>query len=119
MALRPGTPRELLTPAALHVLLSLASGERHGYGIKLDVEERTEGALSLGPGTLYEAIHRMEKSGWIAEVARSPRTKTDPRRKYYRLTKEGRHRLKQELERMRDLVSYARARDLLREPEAR
>lgn len=113
------TPRELLTPAALHVLLSLAEGERHGYGIKLDVEERTAGALSLGPGTLYEAIHRMEKSGWIEEPARRrDRAKTDPRRKYYRLTKEGRDRLKQELERLQDIVSYARARDLLRDPEA-
>ncbi len=113
------TPRELLTPAALHVLLSLAEGERHGYGIKLDVEERTSGALSLGPGTLYEAIHRMEKSGWIeASPRRGTRTKTDPRRRYYRLTREGRARLGQELERLREIVSYARARDLIRDPEA-
>jgi len=119
MTTRAGTPRELLTPAALHVLLSLAEGERHGYGIKLDVEQRTAGALSLGPGTLYEAIHRMEKSGWIEESARrGGRTKIDPRRRYYRMTKEGRERLKQELERLRDIVSYARARDLLRDPEA-
>jgi DNA-binding PadR family transcriptional regulator len=113
------TPRELLTPAALHVLLSLSGGERHGYGIKLEVEERTAGALSLGPGTLYEAIHRMEKAGWIESPARkSPRTKIDPRRRYYRLTKEGRDRLKQELERLREIVSYARARDLIRDPES-
>jgi DNA-binding PadR family transcriptional regulator len=119
MAARPGTPRELLTPAALHVLLSLAEGERHGYGIKLEVEERTAGAFSLGPGTLYEAIHRMEKSGWIEPSSRrGPRSKADPRRRYYRLTRDGRRRLEQELERMRDIVSYARARDLLRDPEA-
>jgi DNA-binding PadR family transcriptional regulator len=112
----PRTPRELLTPAALHVLLSLAEGERHGYGIKLEVEERTGGALSLGPGTLYEAIHRMEKSGWIEE--RRSRTQADTRRRYYRLTKAGRSRLSQELERLSDIVSYARARDLLGDTEA-
>ncbi len=113
------TPRELLTPAALHVLLSLAEGERHGYGIKLDVEERTSGGLSLGAGTLYEAIHRMESAGWIeASARRGSRTKSDPRRRNYRLTKEGRDRLKQELERLQEIVSYARARDLIRDPES-
>jgi DNA-binding PadR family transcriptional regulator len=113
------TPRDIVTPAALHVLLCLAEGERHGYGIKLDVEERTAGTMSLGPGTLYEAIHRMEKCGWIEESQRrGSRGKSDPRRRYYRLTKEGRDRLRQELERLRDIVAYARARDLLRDPEA-
>jgi DNA-binding PadR family transcriptional regulator len=113
----PGTPRELLTPAALHVLLSLAEGERHGYGIKLDVEERTGRSLVLGPGTLYEAIHRMQKAGWIEEsVRRRSPEKSDPRRKYYRLTREGRERLREELERLRDIVHYAKAKALLREP---
>jgi DNA-binding PadR family transcriptional regulator len=61
----------------------------------------------------------MEKSGWIEEPARrGARARTDPRRKYYRLTGEGRERLKQELERLSDIVAYARARDLLRDPEA-
>ena len=65
----PGkNPRDLLTPAALHILLSVASERLHGYAIKRAVEARTEGALSLGPGTLYEAIHRMANSGWIEEV---------------------------------------------------
>ena len=41
-------PREILTPAVLHVLLSLVDGVKHGYGIKLEVEERTNGALELG-----------------------------------------------------------------------
>jgi DNA-binding PadR family transcriptional regulator len=119
MTERPGTPRELLTPAALHVLLSLAEGERHGYGIKLDVEERTHGGLSLGPGTLYEAIHRMEKSGWIEQAPKKRGAdKTDPRRRYYRLTREGRSRLSDELERLRDIVSYARSKSLLRDSEA-
>jgi PadR family transcriptional regulator PadR len=112
------TPRELLSPAALHVLLSLANGKRHGYGIKMDVEARTEGALSLGPGTLYEAIHRMQKSGWIEETARPKgATGRDARRKFYRLTKLGRRQLQEELERLDGIVRYARSRELLPDSE--
>ena len=111
------TPRELLTPASLHVLLSLADGKRHGYGIKLDVEERTNGALRLGAGTLYEAIHRIERNGWIEEAGSTEKGGRGKPRKYYRLTKQGRSRLKEELERLRDIVQYARTRDLL--PETR
>ena len=61
-------PRDLLTPAALHILLSMATEDLHGYAIKRAIAERTGGALSLGPGTLYEAIHRMAGDGWITEV---------------------------------------------------
>ena len=101
------TPRELLTPAALHVLLSLADGPRHGYGIKQDIEARTDGELSLGPGTLYEAIHRMLESGWIEEAGR------DGRRKNYRLTREGKKQMGAELSRLEGIVRYARAKALL------
>ncbi|MDH3223994.1 MAG: helix-turn-helix transcriptional regulator, partial [Gemmatimonadota bacterium] len=62
------TPRDLLTPAALHILMALSREDRHGYGIKKAVEEQTAGRMRLGPGTLYEGIHRMESSGWIEEV---------------------------------------------------
>jgi len=104
------SPRDLLTPAGLHILLSLAEGRRHGYGIKLDVEERTGGTLTLGPGTLYEAIHRMEGAGWIQ---RCPGT--DPRRVTYRLTAAGRKRMRIELERLEAIVEFARSRELLSE----
>ncbi|HXV62338.1 MAG TPA: helix-turn-helix transcriptional regulator [Vicinamibacteria bacterium] len=97
-----------MTPAVLHVLLSLADGERHGYGIKLDVEERTDGAIRLGPGTLYEAIHRLEKSGWIEE------TNHDERRKFYRLTRAGRRHLEKELNRLNEIIRFARSKALLR-----
>ena len=100
-------PRELMTPAALHVLLSLADGAKHGYGIKLDVESRTGGELELGPGTLYEAIHRMQKDGWIEEAGR------DARRKYYRLTPLGRRQLKGELSRLDGILRFARSKSLL------
>ena len=50
-----------LTPVALNVLLALADGERHGYGIMLEVRERTGGRVRLGPGTLYGAIKRLKE----------------------------------------------------------
>lgn len=105
----PRSPRELLTPAALHILLSLAQGELHGYGIKHAVEERTGGALSLGPGTLYEAIHRMDADRWIQEVEGAGR------RRIYRLTDQGKKVLRDELDRLADIVQFAREADLLPE----
>lgn len=110
----PTNPRALLTPAGLHILLALAGEDRHGYGIKLDIDERTAGALSLGPATLYEAIHRMVRAGLIAARPRKGRgTPADDRRKYYTLTAEGRRQLADELARLDDIVRYARAKDLL------
>ena len=99
-----------LTPAALHVLLSLAEGPLHGYGIKQDVAARTDGSVDLGPGTLYEAIHRLVSSGWIEDAGR------DGRRKNYRLTARGREGLGRELARLDGLVRYARSKSLIEDP---
>lgn len=101
------TPRELLTPAALHILLTLAQNETHGYAIKQAIEERTGGKLSLGPATLYEAIHRMHEAEWIDEVP-SP-----GRKRVYRITPPGRRVLHDELRRLRDIVAFARDAELL------
>ena len=49
-------------------MLVLAEGARHGYAIKQAVEQRTEGGIKLGPGTLYEAIQRLEEGGLIEET---------------------------------------------------
>jgi DNA-binding PadR family transcriptional regulator len=110
-------PRQILTPVALHILLSLADGERHGYGIKLEVEDRTRGSLTLGPATLYEAIHRMEKAGWI-EVTDPPPNESPGRgnhRKYYCLTTEGRRQLHAELHRLNEIVRFAKSKKLFSE----
>ena len=56
-----------LTPVALNILLALADGERHGYGIMLEVRERTGAKVRLGPGTLYGAIKRLKEGGLIEE----------------------------------------------------
>ena len=104
---RKQNPRDLLTPAALHILLALAQQELHGYAIKHAVEERTDGRLSLGPGTLYEAIHRMAVDDWIEEV------EGGGRRRIYRITRSGRRVLDDELERLEKIVTYARGSHLL------
>ena len=102
-----------LTPIGFEVLLSLASGPLHGYGIKLDVEARTGGELSLGSGTLYQAIARLEREGLIAEGA-APRGSVDSRRgRTYRLEPLGRASLDNHLRRLSRAVDYARARKLL------
>ena len=76
-----------LTPAVLHILLALSDEDRHGLGIMSEVEQRTLGAVRLGPGTLYGTIKRMLTAGLIEEsVERPPPPDDDTRRRYYGLT---------------------------------
>jgi DNA-binding PadR family transcriptional regulator len=76
----PPRPRtELRRPLSLpviHILLALADGARHGYAIKQEVEERSGGEVGLGPGTLYEAVQRLEDAGFIEETAPPPIPRT-------------------------------------------
>jgi DNA-binding PadR family transcriptional regulator len=109
-------PEELLplTPAVFHILLALADGERHGYGVIKEVDARTEGRVRLGPGTLYGSIKRMLAEGMIEESGERPDPELDDeRRRYYRLTKFGRRVAVAEAERLSRLVSSARAKRLL------
>jgi len=97
-----------------HILLALAAEERHGYAILAEVAALTEGDLQLEPGTLYRALHRMLKDGWVAESARRPAAdQDDERRRYYRLTPAGRKVAMVEAERLLRLVNVARAHRLL------
>ena len=99
-----------LTPVALNVLLALADGERHGYGIMLEVRERTGGRVRLGPGTLYGAIKRLKEGGVIEESGERPdpgEAPYDERRRYYRLTGFGGEGLAAEGERLDGLVRAA------------
>lgn len=109
-------PEELLplTPAVFHILLALADGERHGYGVIKEVDARTEGRVRLGPGTLYGSIKRMLEEGMIEESGERPDPELDDeRRRYYRLTKFGRRVAVAEAERLSRLVASARAKRLL------
>ena len=54
-----------LTPAVLHILLALSTGERHGYGIMKQVRADSQGKVKMGPGTLYGSIARMTEAGLV------------------------------------------------------
>ena len=104
-----------LTPAVFHILLALSDSERHGYGISKEVAARTDGAVRLGPGTLYGTLTRLLAADLVAETAPpDPRaTASDHRRRYYRLTPLGRAVARAEARRLADLVSVARAKAML------
>jgi DNA-binding PadR family transcriptional regulator len=102
-----------LTPIAFEVLLSLMTGPQHGYGIKLDIEARTEGELSLGSGTLYQAIQRLEREGLIAASRPAPEGGDARRGRSYRLQPAGCTAVQTHLRRLRRVVDYARAHKLL------
>jgi DNA-binding PadR family transcriptional regulator len=102
-----------LTPAVFHILLALTDGEKHGYAIMREVEETTEGRVTLGPGTLYGAIKRLLEAGLIAESEERPDPALDDsRRRYYEQTDLGRRVLTAEAERLANLVEIARRKDL-------
>jgi DNA-binding PadR family transcriptional regulator len=103
-----------LKPAAFHILLSLADGERHGYGIMQEVLFRTDGKVKIGPGTLYGAIKRLLADQLIAETEERPDPKLDDeRRRYYCLTELGRKVITLEAKRLSELVDMAYAKNLL------
>ncbi|HET9371495.1 MAG TPA: helix-turn-helix transcriptional regulator [Vicinamibacterales bacterium] len=103
-----------LTSAVVHVLLSLASQERHGYGIFKEVLRQTNARVRLGPGTLYGTLQRLMECGWVEEVVGLQATAKA--RRYYRLTRDGREALRTEMERLDALVRTARAERVLIRP---
>ena len=101
-------------PVEFHILLALAGEERHGYAILQEIARLTDGELTIEPGTLYRALHRMLADGWIAESARRPAADADDeRRRYYRITPIGRRVATAEADRLWRLVAVARTYRLL------
>jgi DNA-binding PadR family transcriptional regulator len=104
----------LVTPAAFHILLALADGERHGYAIMRAVADETDGTVRLGPGTLYRSLRDLLAAGLIAESdARPDPALDDERRRYYRLTPGGAATLQAEVYRLARLVDLARGKSLM------
>lgn len=100
-----------LTPAVLHILLALSTGERHGYGIMKQVQADSQGKTKMGPGTLYGSMNRMMDAGLIRESARRVDPEMDDERRiYYELTSAGREALEAELSRYRGVVAVAEGR---------
>jgi len=96
------------------ILLSLASGERHGYGIIRDAEARGDKKVP-DVGTLYRALARMTDQGLIASVDGKLADSDDERRIYYRLTPLGLKVARAEAERLAALTRAARLGGLLSE----
>jgi DNA-binding PadR family transcriptional regulator len=106
-----------LTPAAFHILLTLADGEKHGYGIMLEVAALSNGRIRLGAGTLYGTIKRMLADGWIEECDERPDLQLSAeRRRYYRLTDLGGKIVRAEAQRLAQLVDAARGKKLISKP---
>jgi DNA-binding PadR family transcriptional regulator len=102
-----GSSKEPLTPAVFHIALALADGAKHGYAIMQDIERQTNGALKLGPGTLYGTLKRMLADDLVEEAGE------EDRRRYYRLTSLGRQTARVEAERLAASVLEAQAKKLL------
>jgi len=112
---RSSDPRAVpLRPPVYHILLALVGRDRHGLGIADEIERASEGAVELGPGTLYRSLSEMTDVRLIQAVP-APSEDADPRRKYYRITEEGRELLARETARLDRLVETARARGALPE----
>jgi DNA-binding PadR family transcriptional regulator len=89
------------------ILLSLEDTPKHGYAIMQEVQSFSSGRVTLSTGTLYGAIKRMLRDGWIRRVDRVDEEEDGRGRKYYALTERGRRVLEAEMDRLRTLVDVA------------
>ena len=95
-----------LSPAILHILISLAGEDRHGYGIMQEVALQSDGQYKLGPGTLYDNLQRLLDQGLVCEVTR--RGEEESRRRYYRLTSLGKRVVNAEIGRLEGVFRQAK-----------
>jgi DNA-binding PadR family transcriptional regulator len=102
-----------LSRDTFHILVALADGDRHGYSIMQEIEQRTSGEVRLSPSTLYSAIKRLLEAGFIVELSERPDpSNDDERRRYYRLTMAGRKAAIEEARLLEKLLSDARSAGL-------
>ena len=101
-----------LKPIELLILTVLSAGDRHGYGIRQDILDQTSGQIAIEAGNLYRHIRALEDEALIGP-APIPRSTTDERRIYYRLTPIGKRVLAAELRRLRALVRIAEDRGII------
>jgi DNA-binding PadR family transcriptional regulator len=105
-----------LTPTVFHMLLALADGEKHGYGIMQAVEEETRGKMQVRIGSLYGSIRRMIEAGLIEETSDRPDPELDDeRRRYYGLTNFGRRVLTAEAARIAQAMAVIQRKHILGE----
>lgn len=100
----PTEKRRNLPAASLHLLLALLEGDNHGYALMRRVDELSDGAIRMGPGTLYGTLSRLLKDRLITEITAEMARDDNERRRYYRLTANGEQVARAELARLRNLV---------------
>ena len=118
MARRKPDPEDIdsflpLPASAMHIIVALAAGERHGYAIMRDIADLSGGSVKMGPGTLYGSINRMIDQGLVEEADERPDPALDDeRRRYYRLTGLGQRVGAAERARLAALLDAAQLRNL-------
>jgi len=103
----------IISTQVLHILLSVALGEKHGYEIMKDVIKSSEGQIKLGPGTLYGALKRLLFNNLIVEIDKKE-TDYSEKRRYYKLTESGRILLSSELDQLNRTLERAKSLKLLK-----
>ena len=112
----PPRPADLLplTNLAFNILVALGNDDRHGYAIIKEIEQRSEGTMTVRSGTLYTALRRLQDAGLVEESGNRPAPdRDDQRRRYYRITELGREVVALEVGRLATLIDAARDKDLL------
>ena len=105
-----------LSSATLHILLALAGGNLHGYGIIKEVTRNSDGHYRLGPGTLYDNLKKLMDAGLVADAAtassskRKPVSSKEDDRRFYTLTRDGKNALVAEVDRLQSVVKEAKIR---------
>ncbi len=102
-----------LTPLTFDILLTLVGEARHGYGIIREIEERSGPESAPSTGALYLALQRLEAEGLIEADAGRRHAGEDRRRRYYRVTRQGKEAASEEASRLAGLVTVARRKKLL------
>jgi DNA-binding PadR family transcriptional regulator len=108
-----GDDTPALSTAALHVLLALGDGPRHGYAIMQTVATESGGTVQLGPTTLYRTLRTLHDAGLVSEMPHEDPA-GDTRRRYYQITEAGQNAAGAHLRRLQALIDTARAKRLLR-----
>lgn len=99
-----------LPAASLHIVLALLEGETHGYALMRRVQDQSDGAMRMGPGTLYGTLNRLVEDGLIVETTDRLSRSERERRRYYELTASGRSAALDELARLESLVRHVTRR---------
>lgn len=103
-----------LSPPVFHILLALGNRRLHGYAIMQEIDQRTNGRVTVLPGTLYSSIARMQEDGLIEETSSRPNpSEDDQRRRYYRASRFGKAVARAEAERMAMLLHVAVDQELV------